>query len=81
MARQAPGFVADGIRSLTMRCESARSHCSLLLLGTEGRSLLSCPLSPSTASWRRLLGGPWQAIAASSSVGAEEVEGNSPRST
>eukprot|EP00913_Durusdinium_trenchii_P013036 g12237.t1 len=64
--QEVPKFLAAGLRSVTMRCEE---ECFLVLLGSTGDLLLSCPLGLGNATLAELLGGPWQAIASSASSG------------
>ncbi|CAJ1364391.1 unnamed protein product [Effrenium voratum] len=59
--QSASAFQVEGIRSITLQC---RDTCFLVLLGSGGKSLLSCPLRSGNATITELFGGPWQAVAA-----------------
>lgn len=79
---QVPDFVANGIRGVSIHCpegkpmkdnwtlQDADGHCSAVLLGALGQSLLSCQLqgsanaSASKVVVSHLYGGPWAAVAA-----------------
>lgn len=73
---QAPDFLAEGVRGMTLRCRD--SECFLVLLGLHGRSMLSCPLglSSSNSTLSELLGGPWKVIADVSGSDVQRSEGS-----
>lgn len=73
---QAPDFLAEGVRGMTLRCHD--SECFLVLLGLHGRRMLSCPLgvSSSNSTLSELLGGPWKVIAEVSGSDVQRSEGS-----
>eukprot|EP00930_Biecheleria_cincta_P058619 TRINITY_DN44426_c0_g1_i1.p1 TRINITY_DN44426_c0_g1~~TRINITY_DN44426_c0_g1_i1.p1 ORF type:complete len:971 (-),score=166.17 TRINITY_DN44426_c0_g1_i1:130-3042(-) len=91
---QVPDFVADGIRGVSIHCpegmpradnqtlQDAGGHCSAVLLGATGESLLSCQLrghadaSASKVATRHLYGGPWGAVAAISETESSSAVGS-----